>query len=129
MFNVTAFGGIPTGFEEGQHTRPYEWQRPDKLQQPPPSFRDSVGGILPGYTGFVPAAVDKHGTSHYGKTRPSQEMPQVPMAQAGHEENYGTMRPWTSKEMDVAFATMPGYQGHIPQARDAFGTSYHGKRE
>jgi len=127
VFNVTAFGGIPTGMEEGMHERTYDWKRTNKGQAPP-SFRDSVGGILPGYTGFVPNAVDKHGTSHYGKTVASAQMPVVPMMQAGHEEEYGTMRPWTSKECAVAFGTMPGYQGHIPQARDAFGTSYHGKR-
>jgi len=125
VFNVTAFGGIPTGMDEGMHERAYDWQRAPKPG--PPSFRDSVGGILPGYTGFVPAAIDKHGTSHYGKTRPTKAMPQVPLAQAGHEEGpqNGTMRPWSSKETSVAFGTMPGYQGHIPQARDAFGTSYH----
>ena len=119
VFNVTAFGGIPPDMQTGMHERSYDWHR--NPVEPPPSFRDSVGGVVPGYTGFVPFAVDKHGTSHYGKTHPTP-VNQIPLAQTGHEDQKAT------KECNVAFATMPGYQGHIPQARDAYGTSYHGKR-
>jgi hypothetical protein len=120
VHNVTAFTGIPNSFEEGAHERSFDWQRAP--QDPPPSFRDSVGGILPGYKGFVPGAIEKHGTSHYGKTRPSPERPTIPLIQAGHEEQE------LFSECKAPFMTMPGYQGHIPMARDAFGQSYHGKR-
>jgi hypothetical protein len=120
VHNVTAFTGIPETFEQGNHERTFDYNRAPV--QPPPSFRDSVGGVLPGYKGHVPAAIDKHGTSHYGKTRPTPERPVIPLAQTGHEDQKAT------KESNVAFMTMPGYQGHVPQARDAYGQSYHGKR-
>lgn len=120
VFNVTAFGGIPPTFAEGAHERKFDWAR--KPQEAPPSFRETVGGVIPGYKGFVPNAIEKHGTSHYGKTRPSPQQPQVPLAQAGHSDQY------TTKECNVAFHTMPGYEGHVPQARDAYGQSTHGKR-
>lgn len=33
------------------------------------SYRKQVGGVLPGYKGFVPGAIDKHGGSHFGGVR------------------------------------------------------------
>ena len=72
--NVSAYGGIPhkgmkgdtsmTGLninvssDEGgmalaQGNRDFEWRRASAVEPDPPSFRDSVGGIIPGYTGHV----------------------------------------------------------------------------
>lgn len=119
VHNVTAYGAIPVDMATGMHERTFDFHR--QPVAPPPDFLDAVGGVLPGYTGHIPLAVDMHGTSHYGKTHPSP-VRTVPLAQAGHSDQY------TTKECNVAFATMPGYQGHIPQARDSYGTSYHGKR-
>ena len=115
VFNVTAFGGVPEKFADGAHERTFEWAR--KPEEAPASFRDTVGGVLPGYKGFVPGAIEKHGTSHYGKTRGD-----IPLAQNGHAEQY------TTKESNVAFYCMPGYEGHVPQSRDAYGQSTHGAR-
>lgn len=33
------------------------------------SYRKQVGGVLPGYAGFVPGSIDKHGGSHFGGVR------------------------------------------------------------
>jgi len=121
VFNVTAYGNIPPDMETGMHSRSFEWRRVP--QQEPPDFLDTVGGVVPKYTGHVPLAIEKHGTSHFGKTHPTGGSP-VPLAQAGHgavDTTSGT----GFKDCQVAFATMPGYQGHIPQARDSYGTSYH----
>jgi len=116
VFNVTAYGGIPQDFVEGAHERSFDYRR---VPAPVPAdYREVVGGVLPGYGGFVPNAVEMHGTSHYGKTHPSPSN-KVPLAQVGHADQYVT------KECNVAFGTMPGYQGHVPQARDSYGTSYH----
>ena len=75
--NVSAYGGIPhkgmkgdtsmTGLninvssDEGgmalaQGNRDFEWRRASAVEPDPPSFRDSVGGIIPGYTGHVRSA-------------------------------------------------------------------------
>jgi len=120
VHNVTAYGSIPPDMETGMHQRSFDYRRTPVPE--PPDFLDTVGGVVPKYTGHVPNAIEKHGTSHFGKTHPTRANP-VPLAQAGHADQY------TTKECDVAFATMPGYQGHIPQARDSYGTSYHGKRK
>ena len=66
-----------------QGVRQYDWRRKNKQAEPPPSFRDNVGGVLPGYAGHVPRADEKHGTSHYGGLAP--EKMYVPLAQTGHE--------------------------------------------
>lgn len=116
VFNVSAYGQIPADYTEALHERSYSYQR--KPTPPEPDYLEAVGGVLPKYAGFVPMAVEKHGVSHYGKTHPTASK-QIPLAQAGHE----TM---PMKESSVAFSTMPGYQGHIPQARVAFGVSYFG---
>ena len=119
VFNVSAYGGIPNDMQTGMHERAYDWKRVPAPE--PPDFLEAVGGVVPGYTGHVPNAIDKHGSSHYGNMRPSPTR-SVPLAQAGHLEQE------VDKSCEVAFATMPGYQGHIPQARDTYGTSYHGTR-
>ena len=70
-----------------------------------------VSGILPGYTGHVPEAINKHGTSHFGSIASS--------AQLGHENVRGDQY----TENSVGMNTKSGYSGHVPRARDAFGTS------
>jgi len=150
--NVSAFGGIPhmgmshsagevglnfsTDSELGlsmgnleQGNRDFDWRRGKaQLEQGPPSFRDNVGGVLPGYTGHVPRAVEKHGVSHYGGLNP--ENPYVPLAQTGHE-GYKISAPGQPSgqpgEKEVELKMIPNYQGFIPKARDAFGTSVYTK--
>jgi len=135
VHNVSAFGGIKpitAGFLDvdslQQGNRDFDFRRPKNITPAPPSFRDNVGGILPGYTGHVPRAVEKHGTSHYGGLAP--ENPYVPLAQTGHE-GYKISAPGQVAgqpgEKDVELKMIPNYQGFIPKARDAFGTSVYTK--
>jgi len=106
----------------------FEWRRPNDVTESPPSFRENVGGVLPGYTGHVPMSTEKHGVSHYGGLDPSQN--RVPLAQTGHE-GYKISAPGQpfgqAGEKDVDLKMVPGYQGFIPKARDAFGTSVYTK--
>jgi len=141
VHNVSAFGGIPpmqpvpaggmsiaaqASLEQG--VRSFEYRRKQNVQPGPPSFRDNVGGILPGYTGHVPRATEKHGTSHFGGLSPDK--PYVPLAQTGHE-GYKISAPGQLSgqpgEKDVELKMIPNYQGFIPKARDAFGTSIYTK--
>jgi len=106
----------------------FEFRRAQDVTDDPPSFRDNVGGVLPGYTGHVPRSNEKHGVSHYGGLSPDK--PYVPMAQTGHE-GYKVSAPGQpigqAGEKDVELNMIPGYQGFIPKMRDAFGTSVYTK--
>jgi len=149
VHNVSAFGGIvatsgifgnargpgatgglgtataATSIEElSQGTRTFDWQRNPVADQPP-SFRDNVGGVLPGYTGHVPRATEKHGTSHFGGLSPDKAY--VPLAQTGHEGYKIDPASGQAGEKDVELKMIPNYQGFIPKARDAFGTSIYTK--
>jgi len=110
-------------YEQG--TRAYDWQRKNKNTAPPPSFRDNVGGVLPGYAGHVPRATEKHGTSHYGGLSPDKMY--VPLAQTGHEGYKIDPMTGQAGEKDVELKMIPNYQGFIPKSRDAFGTTFYTK--
>lgn len=142
--NVSAFGGIPhqgTGYHQDsglnfsvgsdngpshleQGNRTFDWRRRN-TGAAPPSFRDNVGGILPGYTGHVPRATEKHGTSHYGGLAPDK--PYVPLAQTGHEGYKIDPMTGMAGEKDVELKMIPKYEGFIPKARDTFGSSHYTK--
>ena len=76
----------------------------------------------------VPRATEKQGTSHYGGTTPDKM--NVPLAQTGHE-GYKISAPGQAPgqpgEKDVDLNMIPNYQGFIPRARDAFGTTIYTK--
>jgi len=108
-----------------QGVRQYDWRRKNKQAEPPPSFRDNVGGVLPGYAGHVPRSDEKHGTSHYGGLAPDKMY--VPLAQTGHEGYKIDPMSGQAGEVDVELKMIPNYQGFIPKARDAFGTSFYTK--
>ena len=121
VHNVSAFGGItqsPEGTDVSvlaQGSRHFEFRRPADVQPAPPSFRDNVGGVVPGYTGHVPRAAEKYGTSHYGGLSPDK--PYVPMAQTGHE-GYKISAPGQSAgqpgEKDVDLKMIPNYTVRRP---------------
>jgi len=144
--NVSAYGGVPhqvgeqaktnavglnfsMSSDEGeaqlaQGNRSFDWRRnPERAA--PPSFRENVGGVLPGYTGHVPRATEKHGTSHYGGLAPDK--PYVPLAQTGHEGYKIDPMSGMAGEKDVELRVIPNYQGFVPKARDAFGSSHYTK--
>ena len=89
-------------------------------------FRDAVGGVVAGYTGFVPNARTHFGSSHVGGV--SDVGRRGHFAQKGHAAQHERMQ--GDKELDVSARTLRssspavGYQGHLPRAMDAFGISY-----
>lgn len=134
VHNVSAFGGIPPSVAApepetlAQGNRNFDWRRGTDLPPAPPSFRDNVGGILPGYTGHVPRATEKHGTSHFGGLSPDKSY--VPLAQTGHE-GYKVSAPGQAPgqpgEKDVELKMIPNYQvrrsgGTHPQGRPLLDT-------
>merc|ERR1712224_730028 len=116
------FSKPPDKYEQGD--RVYNWER-KKTATNPPSFRDNVGGVIPGYAGHVPRATEKHGTSHYGGLSPDKVY--VPLAQTGHEGYKIDPMTGQAGEKDVELKMIPNYQGFIPKARDAFGTTVYTK--
>ena len=64
--------------------RHFEWRREKDIADAPPSYRESVGGVKSGYTGYVPRGLFKIGTTHMGGSSP-WESPGVPYAHTGHE--------------------------------------------
>ena len=86
-------GGSKTTTEQGD--RSYQWER-KKKEGGMPSFRDNVGGVLPGYAGHVPRATEKHGTSHYGGLSPDKMY--VPLAQTGHEVSANARRALSDRD-------------------------------
>ena len=67
--------------------------------------------VKSGYTGHVPRAVEKYGTSHFGGLSPDK--PYVPLAQTGHE-GYKVSAPGQvpgqAGEKDVELKMIPNYQ-------------------
>jgi hypothetical protein len=137
--NVSAYGAIPFGGVGGindaiglnaglnmssmgdglhQGCRDFDYRRPQDVEEPPPSFRDNVGGVLPGYTGHVPRAVEKHGTSHYGGLSPDKMY--VPLSQTGHE-GYKISAPGQpcgqAGEKDVDVKVIPNYRARPMRTR------------
>jgi len=106
----SAFGGIerkgPTG--QGADLKP-AWD--NYRMDGGVDYREVANGIKPGYTGHIPCAIGKTGTSHWGKLDGG--------AQTGHKE--------TGIEHDKAYEvrqmSKSGYSGHVPGARDTYGTT------
>lgn len=110
----SAFGGI-------QHSGP-QGQGPDLKSNwdhgrggPGVDYKTTVKGILPGYKGHVPEAILKAGTSHFG----SLVTAGAKGAQSGHETNGNAF----DKAYEVSKLTKSGYSGHVPGARDTYGTT------
>ena len=82
VHHTMAFGGVPTFNTPRSRTPPGQgsrlnnrpttsfqelgcgWKLPE--EKPNENFRDAVGGVLAGYTGFVPCARTHFGSSHVG---------------------------------------------------------------
>jgi len=136
-----AFGGVPTFNPPSQRTPPGQgarldnrpttafheygvgWKMPEERGNE--DFRATVGGVKVGYTGFVPGARTHHGSSHVGGLAAVGYRGHL--AQRGHEAAVERMH--ADKELDLSQRTLRtaspvvGYQGHLPKAMDAFGTS------
>ena len=149
LHHTMAYGGVPT-FNPPQLSRPpgqgehmsnrpsTAWQesgRGWKPEEPGDSrtddFRNTVGGVLVGYTGFVPNARTHCGSMHVGGL--SQVGARGRVAQRGH--NGPVERLQGDKGLDLAARTerasapLVGYAGHMPKAMDSFGMSHFKGRE
>lgn len=136
---VQAYGGIP---HEGAHGH---GDNPDQkanwnggLMKPGTDYRKVVHGIVPGYTGHVPNAIDKHGTTYFGAiTQEGQKRafskdtlyvdPAHQLDSSDSGTHWGAQRGHTNtlldKCNDVGMYKKSGYSGHMPEARHAFGTT------
>jgi len=94
------------------------------------SYRAQVNGIVPGYKGFVPGAIDKHGGSHFGgvkgvgadglntiAAKVDEDGDFYGLAQKGHGRDH--------KESCTAGGVKSGYAGHLPGARDTWGMTHY----
>jgi len=82
----------------------------------------SVNGVVPGYKGFVPGAIDKCGGSHYGgmtdgDAKMDQDGDFYGLEQKGHGRDH--------KESMTAGGVKSGYAGHLPGARDTWGVTHY----
>ena len=107
---LSAYGGIERKGLSGQGSdlKP-DWD--GQRMSPGTDYRETVNGVVPGYTGHVPLATLKTGTSHWGKPQSG--------AQTGHAETGIAY----DKAFEVSKMTKAGYSGHIPGARDTYGTT------
>ena len=95
------------------------------------SYRKQVNGIVPGYKGFVPGAIDKAGGSHFGgikgvdratglntiAAKVDEEGDFYGLNQKGHGRDY--------KEQHTAGGVKSGYAGHLPGARETWGITHY----
>ena len=134
---VSAFGGIPLEGGNGQGDNPaqkLDWDA--GRMKPATDYRKVVHGIVPGYTGHVPNAIDKHGTTYFGSIEKSGDARSINPDQLYVDDgadsgdggtHYGAQRGHTNSLLDkcndVGMMKKSGYSGHMPCARDAFGTT------
>jgi hypothetical protein len=115
LHGTAAFGGIAREGVEGQCAEmKANWD--NGRGGPGVDYKNVVSGIVPGYKGHVPEAICKSGTSHFGNAQYNQP---VVGAQSGHETNGNAF----DKAYEVNQMTKSGYAGHVPGARDTYGTT------
>jgi len=112
-----AYGGIPSKGRQGEGNLNHlkaTWDH--SSGNPGVDYKSVVAGIVPGYKGHVPEAINKHGTSHYGNPAPGVKLLG---AQCGHETNGNAH----DKAYEVQQFVKSGYSGHVPGSRDSYGTT------
>lgn len=134
---IAAYGGIPHDGEHGHGdvaVQKAEWDM--GRMKADTDYRQVVHGIVPGYTGHVPNAIDKHGTTYFGALTKGGEKRQTTLDQLYMSDgadsgdlgtHYGAQRGHTDSLLDkcndVSMMKKSGYSGHMPASRDAFGTT------
>ncbi|KAL1495928.1 hypothetical protein AB1Y20_014570 [Prymnesium parvum] len=95
-------------------------------------YRKEVNGIIPGYTGHVPAARDEYGYSTYGNL-PAEPKAQSPVGNpnlgggiiGGVVRGQGVTADVTTGAPEYRKVNprgiLPGYKGFVPGARDKYG--------
>jgi len=95
------------------------------------SYRQSVNGVLPGYKGFVPGAIDKCGGSHFGGVSGVDKNTGLNTKSAKLDEDgdfYGLEQKGHGrdhKEHTTGGGVKAGYAGHLPGARDTWGMTHY----
>jgi len=139
---VAACGKIPHDGAYGQgDASPQKAGWDQGRMKPDTDFRQVVHGIVPGYAGHVPNAIDKHGVTPFGKLvkagdRRGNNADNLYIddgADSGDGgTHFGAQRGHTDslldKQNDVGMLRKSGYSGHMPCARDAFGTTVYNPR-
>jgi len=134
---VAAFGKIP---HDGRHgfgdnaAQKADWDT--GRMKAATDYRQVVSGIVPGYTGHVPNAIDKHGITYFGAIEKSGDRRKTTKDQLYVDDgadsgdagtHFGAQRGHTNSLLDkcndVGMLKKSGYSGHMPCARDAFGTT------
>jgi hypothetical protein len=139
-----AYGGVPTFNAapvrrppgQGQHlsNNPttswseigHGWKEREPGDSRSDEFKGAVGGVLCGYTGFVPNARTHCGSSHVGGLADAGHRGRY--AQRGHQGHVERLQ--GDRELNVSARTerasvpLVGYQGHVPKAMESFGTSH-----
>ena len=84
-----------------------EWDQ--GRMKPDTDYRKVVHGIVPGYTGHVPNAIDKHGTTYFGAITKAGEARQMNLSQLYVDDgadsgdggtHYGAQRGHTNSLLD-----------------------------
>ena len=105
-------------------------------------FKTAVRGIVPGYAGHVPRARDMYGSPAVGGITPERgwkrnertgQMLEAtnrgPMGDrvyaAGPEGAASRPHAYSRRHNRVSDEVKPGFSGHVPNARDTFGTSHY----
>ena len=122
-YGNSAFGGVEPFATKEQLDNPAllaQGSRAIPLVDPnaPPSFRQEVRGVVPGYTGFIPRKHTKFGESRWGQVGGNPSKAQgMPQAADPISRDKG------DKMIGVSQRVKPGYSAHVPGARDSFGAS------
>lgn len=83
-----------------------------------PSHRGDIGGIVPGYAGFVPRAQHTYGGSAYGKV--TTGITQGNRSYGETKAQRGQREPASNRETK---AVIPGYKGYISRSQHRVGSS------
>ena len=107
---VAAYGGIPHDGAKGVGDNPIQKAEWDQgRMKPDTDYRKVVHGIVPGYTGHVPNAIDKHGTTYFGAITKAGEARQMNLSQLYVDDgadsgdggtHYGAQRGHTNSLLD-----------------------------
>lgn len=134
---VAAYGGIPHDGSKGHGDNPNQKTNWDKgRMKPDTDYREVVHGIVPGYTGHVPNAIDKHGVTYFGKLEKAGDQRTINSDQLYVDDgadsgdagtHWGAQRGHTNSLLDkcndVNMMKKSGYSGHMPESRNAYGTT------
>jgi len=126
--HAAAAGRVPVHNDWRVHSE----RAPPPVPHTAKAYVAQVGGILPGYAGFVPRSQSHYGSSHLGGTRDpvgGNVMRSASGAQRGHvgKTSHKTLRVQARKEEASQRASSAAitYAGHRPTDHHTFGVAYY----